>query len=130
MFLSPTVKEDRSGHIDIERTTLSTGFGLPIWLMADEKRNVYTVMNPNHQPTSVKLNTPDGELKTDVLPLGRVIYQPKSEKTLDVLCGMDLGRIDFTAKTRNPEVFVNNVRMPNENLKAQGSGVWSFTING
>jgi hypothetical protein len=43
---------------------------------------------------------------------------------------MDLGRIDFTAKTRNPEVFVNNVRMPNENLKAQGSGVWSFTING
>ena len=95
MFSSPLVKEDRSGHIEIGQTTLDTIYGLPIWLMADEKHSVYMVMNLNNQATPVKLKTPDGVLKTDALPLGRIIYQPKSEKTLDILSGPTLGRIDL-----------------------------------
>jgi hypothetical protein len=127
MFSSPLVKEDRSGHIEIGRTSLDTRFGLPVWLMADEKHSVYMVMNLNSQTTPVKLQTPDGTLETDALPLGRIIYQPKSEKTLDILSGPILGRIDFAAKTKQPQILFNNVPIAKENLKTQRSGAWSLT---
>jgi hypothetical protein len=127
MFSSPLVKEDHSGYIEIGRTSLSTRFGLPVWLMADEKHGVYMVMNLNSQATPVTLKTPDGTFRTDALPLGRIIYQPKSEKTLDILSGLGLGCINFAAKTKQPQVLLNNVFMPKGNSKAQASGTWSFT---
>jgi hypothetical protein len=127
MFLSPLVKEDRSGHIEIGKTALSTSFGLPVWLMADEKRSVYMVMNLNSQAVPVTLKTPDGELKTAALPLGRIIYQPKSEKTLDVLSAQGLSPVQFAAKTRQPKVFMDDASVAKENVKAKTSGTWVFT---
>jgi hypothetical protein len=124
MFLSPMVKEDRSGRIEIGRTRLSTRFGLPVWLMADEKRGTYMVMNPNNQNTPIDLKTPDGELNTDALPLGRIIYQPKSEKTLEILSAPELGNIHFSSKTKQPTVIVNDATLPMKNLKSQGHGTW------
>ena len=128
MFLSPMVKEDRDGHIEIGNTSLTAHFGLPVWLMADEKRNVYMVMNPNHQPTSVDLKTPDGELKIDAMPLGRIIYQPKSEKTLEILSVLEPGSIHFSAKAKQPKVIVNDIPLPMNNLESQGRESWIATM--
>ena len=119
IFLSPLVKADRTGHIEIGKTVLDTRFGLPVWLMADEKHGVYMVMNLNNQPIPVSLKTPDGELTTDALPLGRIIYQPRLEKTLDILSAQGLSPIKFTAKVNPQQVLVNDVYVSNESLKKE-----------
>jgi hypothetical protein len=127
MFSSPLVKEDRNGYIEIARTSLNTRFGLPIWLMADEKRSTYMVMNPNSQNTPVDLKTPDGELKIDALPLARIIYKPRSKKTLEILSAPELGIIQFSAKTKQPKIIVNDTPLSMNNVKSQGHGTWTAT---
>jgi hypothetical protein len=95
--------------------------------MADEKRSVYMVMNLNSQATAVTLKTPDGTLETDALPLGRIIYKPKSEKTLEILSAQRLGSIHFAAKAKQPNVLMNDVAVPKGNLKRQSAETWVFT---
>jgi hypothetical protein len=108
MFSSPLVKEDRSGHIDIGRTTLDTAFGLPVWLVANEEQGIYMILNLNDVSTPVKLKTPDGALETNALPLGHIIYRPKAENTLEILSAEDLASISFSAYTEQPKVTFNN----------------------
>jgi hypothetical protein len=126
MFSSPMVKEDRNGHIEIGRTSLDTCFGLPVWLMADEKHGVYMVMNLNNHAMPVHLRTQDGELKTEALPLGRIIYQPKSERTLEILSATDLKPITFTSRTGHPKASINDIPVSGEDLRHQGGEVWTL----
>ena len=128
MFTSPLVKCDRNGHIEIGKASLDTCFGLPVWLMADEKHGVYMVMNLNGQAVPVALKTPDGELKTDALPLGRIIYQPKSVKTLEILSAEGLAPVHLKAKVKQPKILVNDVPVSNGNLKKTGPETWVFTV--
>jgi tRNA G26 N,N-dimethylase Trm1 len=84
------------------------------------------VMNLNSQATPVTLKTPDGTLEIDALPLGRMIYQPRSERTLEILSAQGLGSVRFTAKAEQPKVLVNDATVPNENLRKDNSGTWVF----
>ena len=126
MYSSPLVKEDRSGHIEIDNTSLDTSFGLPVWLMANEKQSVYMVLNLNNVTTPVKLKTPDGTLETDALPLGRIIYRSKDVKALELLSASGPVTVRFKADVEQPRVTLNMVAEPSQRVKTKGNGTWVY----